>query len=355
MTGPSTEALLARRLLVVVMVCLPLGPAALEIATGLGALAVLPLLRRAKTRAALADLLAPLAAITALALLVGWSRDPGWPRDALGVLWSLALVVVVPLLPASAGAVVWGLRAAAAVGAGAVLWAASQGARAGPAMGPFSHHLTLGFALLPPLGVALARRRWPEALGLTAGVLATLSLGPLLGLGIVAAGALSRRPLAALLAGVAGALGVLPLLVGQTSLHERAVLWASGAEVTLAAPLGSGTAPGAFRGALSIAQDLLQPGFHFPLHPPPPAPHRPVAAGLPGWVAWGALLVALWQRAGVGGRAGLAAVLVGGLTQDTLGDLEVLRAVVAWALLREPDPEADVQIQKTASTDTLTT
>ena len=35
-------------------------------------------------------------------------------------------------------------------------------------------------------------------------------------------------------------------------------------------------------------------------------------------------------------RLAIAALLVGGLTQDTLGDLEVIRALCFWALLSRP-------------------
>ena len=41
------------------------------------------------------------------------------------------------------------------------------------------------------------------------------------------------------------------------------------------------------------------------------------------------------KRAGLAGRAAIAAVGVGSLTQDTFGDLEVIRALTVWCLLPE--------------------
>ena len=51
------------------------------------------------------------------------------------------------------------------------------------------------------------------------------------------------------------------------------------------------------------------------------------------WIAWAWLGVELWRRGGRSGRATLAALAVGGLTQDVLGDLEVIRVLSAWVLL----------------------
>ncbi|MBM4393523.1 MAG: hypothetical protein FJ090_20560, partial [Deltaproteobacteria bacterium] len=43
-----------------------------------------------------------------------------------------------------------------------------------------------------------------------------------------------------------------------------------------------------------------------------------------------ALVAAVLRRAHPAAAAGLVGVLVGGFTQDTLGDLEVARAALAW-------------------------
>ena len=80
------------------------------------------------------------------------------------------------------------------------------------------------------------------------------------------------------------------------------------------------------------------------------------------WVAAAWALVALWRRTDRAGRAAIAAIGVGGLTQDTLGDLEVVRALCAWVMLplagatasssapREPDAAPDVQAPGTQET-----
>ncbi|MEL6344883.1 MAG: hypothetical protein AAFV53_17330 [Myxococcota bacterium] len=310
--------------------CLPLGTAALEISTGLALAAALPHLREAPR-----DLLLPLALITLGALFAAIDQSVIAMRHVAAIPWALAPLLAVPLLSRDAATVHnaerIGLISAAVVGAGAVIWAGWQDQW--PARGPFSHHLTLGYALLVPLAIALERRRWGLAAAIAAGSLSTLSAGPLLSL-VVLLAAMRIRPLYALIGGAIVAVGIVGLLTEQPMLQERATLWAAGARMTITAPLGAGA--GMFRSPMADTQDLLSPGFHFPLHAHDTALQIGAILGIGGWIGWAWLIGALWRRAQRGGRAAIAAIAIGGLTQDTLGDLEVIRALCAWPLLNWP-------------------
>ncbi|MFT4977326.1 MAG: hypothetical protein ACI8S6_003231 [Myxococcota bacterium] len=307
------------------MVCLSLGTSAQEVACALALLVALSIRRLPP-----ADLLQPLLAVVTLSVVA--SLGAGSLREGISVGWALCLVAALPLLPGDRDqAARWGVAAAAVAGTGALLWAILGGGW--PAQGPYSHHLTLGYALLPPCAVALHRGWRLAALGCAVGVVATVSLGPALGLVVVLVG-VRLSPGVALLGGAVASLVLLAVLHGEPAVAERAVLWASGAELLVDNPIGVG--PGADRAALSLSQQRLLPGFHFPLHAHDAALQRGAEVGWAGWLVWAWLLSALWKRATPGGRAGIAAVVVGGLTQDTLGDLEVCRSVCAWALLCEP-------------------
>lgn len=313
------------RLLPLLLICCSLGTSAIEISCGLALLAVLATWRRPP-----AALLHPFLAVSTLSLVAALGGDL---LGGLRVAWMLCLVIVVPQLPGDRVlAARWGTGAAAWMAVGAALQALWSGAL--PASGPFSHHLTLGYALLPAFAVALYQGWWWRALACGLGVALTLSLGPALGLA-VAVTAVRLSPRAALLGGAAVALLAITMMRGSPELGERAILWASSAEVLLQSPLGVG--PGSDRAALAMAQHALEPSFYFPFHAHDSLLQIGVEVGWAGWLAWAWLLLALWQHATVPGRAGLAAVLIGGLTQDTLGDLEVCRTMCAWALLQEPD------------------
>ena len=318
---------MTRAALLLVFVCLPLGTAPIEISTGL-ALA-LALWRRALPQ----ELLGPVLLIGLGLLASALGRGGAALLEALGRTWPLALALAVPALTAAvpdaerARAVAWGLATAAAAVVVSLAMAAGFGL---PAQWPFSHHLTLGYALLSPLAAALALRRWGVAALLGLGIAATVSSGPALGAAVVIA-ALWARPRVALAGGVVVSLVVIGLLTADAELGQRAVLWSSGAAIALENPLGVG--PDGFRRAAAIAQDQLSPGFHFPLHAHDAALQRAAVSGLGAWVGWAWLLVVLWRRADRAGRAAIAGTVVGGLTQDTLGDLEVVRALCAWSLI----------------------
>lgn len=332
---------LAGGLLVVLALALVLGTAPLEIATGLVAALALAAMVRRETRPD-ADFWPPLLLLALLLLLsaAGQSAAP-LPalRAALEPPWALALLVLLPALPADAEAreraARWGLCGAALVGVGALAHALLQGQLPweSPERGLYSHHLTLGYALLPPFAAALDRRRWGEALGIAAGVVAAGSSGPALAMAVIGVGLLVG-PVVALVGGALIAVGLVAALAADPELHERALLWTSGAQLALGRPMGTSVA--GFREAVAPVQDALSPSFYFPLHAHDAALQAAAVAGLGAWVLWGWLGLLLWRRGGRAGRLALAALLVGGLTQDTLGDLEVVRALCFWALLSLP-------------------
>jgi hypothetical protein len=332
--------------LALLFVLLPLGTTPMEGAALIAAGAAL-LGRQRREQ----PLLAPaLVLLFALGMASGGRGGAGLWAAALGA-WAWVLVVALPPLTGQLSAVALrrvetaGLWAAALAGGWALVEVGMSGAPPWerPVDGPFSHHLTLGYALLPPLARALHTRRWGFGVLIGLGVLSAGASGPLLA-GVVLGVALWAPPIGALAGGVAVTLVTIVVLAGDPELYQRVVLWTSGGVAAVQQPLGVGGL-GA-RGALSLAQFQLLPGFHFPLHAHDSALQLSVVGGFGAWIAVAWLLVALWRRSHRAGRAAIAAVVVGGLTQDTVGDLEVLRSLCAWALLPvfgEPGDAAGVE------------
>jgi hypothetical protein len=324
---------------------LPLGTALLEIATALTlALALFRPVRGGW------PYLAPIAIIGCCTLVATLPTDLAALRMALTPVWALALCLALPRLEIPQKALQLGVLAASAVAVLAVGQAAAQVAHGDDALakGTFSHHLTLGYALLSPLAIVvhqeLGLRAWQRHAALVAlagGIVASGGQGPVLALGLVV---LSHwmQPAWALVAGAVANL-VAVVVLPTALVEQRAVLWTSGAEVLASNAVGVGQSD--FRSALSAAEQAVQPGFHFPLHAHDSLLQLGLVSGLGTWIAWAALLLLLWDGASRGGRVAIAAVVVGGLTQDTLGDLEVVRALTAWvigtaALARTPSGPA---------------
>jgi len=219
----------------------------------------------------------------------------------------------------------------------AIVQGVIQASQGGPALakGTFSHHLTLGYALVPPFAIVMHQElglgawwRRGAVILLAGGIVASGGQGPLLALVLVLL-AHWMRPVAALAIGVvANLIGV--VVLPSALVEQRAVLWTSGADV-LALP-GVGVGQSDFRTALATAEQSVQPGFYFPLHAHDSLLQIGLTIGLGAWIAWAALLLLMWERTGRAGRVAIAAVVVGGLTQDTLGDLEVIRALTAWVI-----------------------
>lgn len=317
-----TRARLGEGLLLALFVTLPLATSLHEIATALA-------LARALLSPTRGALLGTPWARPALATALVWallSVASGDTREGLGHAWLLAPLVAVPALVADTGRD--GVARAGLAAAGlAALWAVGQRALGEAGTAGFSHHLTLGYALLPPFGVALAGRS-PLAAPLALGVLATGSLGAGIALLTVTLAVALRRPALGALVGAVATVALLPHADAR-ELGERAVLWTGG----LAVAADGATGPGGYEPAAILAYDALRPGFWFPYHAHDAGIQVLAVLGPAGLVATVALCLTVLRRAALGPAAGLAGVLVGGLSQDVLGDLEVARATWAWAAL----------------------
>ncbi len=303
------------------LAALPLSTAALEL--GCAVLLVLALIDGRAWR----FLELPWASAGLVVLGVGalGALASGGLSAGLGWGWALAPLVGLAALPNAPEWVERRCRVGLAAAAVASVMALSQRVAGLDPRGTQSHHLTLAYALVPPFAVAVARRNW--------------TLAGLLGLGVLASGS-DAAPVAvvvaALVAAGAGAfwsfaggavatLAGLAWLAGASELGQRAVLWTGG---LLLAPGHAGA--GGYRVASAPAYDALQPGFWFPNHAHDSYIQVAATLGAAGWIALLALVTVIWRFGARGAVAGLAGVLVGGLTQDTLGDLEVARAAFVW-------------------------
>lgn len=334
--GSSADRVLGHAARVALALALPaaaLGTFASEVSAGLGcAVAGIAWLGGAK--------LAPVGGAATVAYVALWLvlvPISGDLHEGLGHAWPLVPLLTIPALLARAPRpdLRPGLVVAALVGA----WGAVEGLFR-EAHGPFSHHLTLAYALLPPLGVALQRRS-ALALPIALGVLGSRSSGAVVALGVTVtlglmAGADAARgrrtdPRRAVAGtGVGMALTVLGLpFADRTELAERAVLWTGGLVVGLDTPAG----PGGYPAASAPVYDALQRGFWFPNHAHDSATQLLAVLGPAGWICGLLWIAALFEGFGAGAAAGLAGVCVGSLTQDTLGDLEVIRAALTWGAL----------------------
>lgn len=331
--------------LLLLFCALPLGAAANEILTAVALGAALLLGDRRQL-----SLLAPVL-LVGVTLLVS-SAGHGWESsvEALGRTWPLALLVAVPMLadpaePRLRAVELAGLWMAAAVGFVAAFQAFQEGVPpwVSPQSGPFSHHLTLGYALVPAFARALHRKEFGPALGTAVGIVCSGGSGPLLSLGVAATAWLVGGG-SALAIGTCVALAAFVFLGMDGQLHERSLLWTAGADLAVDHPLGVG--PGRYREMVGPVQAELEEGFHFANHAHDSALQIAARTGFVSWIAWGWLFVELWRRTDRAGRASIAALAVGSLTQDVFGDLEVMRALSAWALLpfiEEPEPTLAVE------------
>lgn len=316
-----------------------LGAAPTEIVTGVACAGALVLCRRQ-----LGPSLAPMLALTLAFALAARGSLAGLPREILAMPWSLAPLLLVPALASTRSTLAE--RAGLAVAAAIALSAVGQRLLDLPPVGLTGHHLSLGYGLLPPLAVALDRRRTGLTLALLAGVIASGGQGPLLSAAIVLLGARLFSPGLALALGAATALALIGLgsAMGQEELHTRAMLWRSGAELALQHPFGTG---GDVRPLMTLVQARLDPDFHFPLHAHDGYLQLALRAGFGGLLALAWLLSRLWSAADRAGRAALGGLLVGALTQDLFGDLLVARSMAFWlawsALAAEPSARADVR------------
>jgi hypothetical protein len=288
-------------------------------------------------------LLAPVVAVAIAVLIPSLAFGMAGLIAALGKAWALILLVALPPLLAlleqedRTRSRLFQIGMSAAVAA--AIWALASSISSGnppwvePARGPFSHHLTLGYALVPAAAIAIHRREWVWATLVSVGILCAGASGPLLALAILFA-SLRIKPIHCLLGGTVLSLGIMAYLGSDPELLTRMTHWTAGAQLTLEGGAGSGAVEVVqnFQLAESRVSNTIQPETHA---------HDSVLqwgilGGLGAWLAWVWLLGSLWQRTGTAGKAAMAALCVGALTQDVFGDLEVLRSLCAWTLLSGP-------------------
>jgi hypothetical protein len=311
---------LREALVLATLVALPISTAAHEVSMALLVLWALLGDRAAGFRA---SAWGPVAGAAALAAVLGaWAS--GDVREGFGQAWVLAPLVA---LTQPANATTTARRTQVALGAAGLSAACAigQAATGAEATGLLSHHLTLAYALQAPFGVAVAQRRGWLALLLAGGVLATRSDAAPIALVATAAAAWTRRPLVALTGGTVATLLALRALSDADELRQRAILWTGGLAL---APGQAGA--GGYAAASAGLYDRLSPGFWFPNHAHDGLIQIGATLGPAGVLAMAGLVGAGLLRGHPGPAAGLVGILVGGLTQNTLGDLEVARSSWVW-------------------------
>ena len=270
---------------VAIFVALPLSTSALEISTALGLLL-------AGTTGRWRTFLAAPWALPAGVLAALWAvsvPSASHLREGVGHAWPLATLLVVPALVDDPRRLTHVGLAAASI---AATWAGLQRFAGMPVVGGFSHHLSLAYALLPPLGYALAVRH-VLALPLVLGVIATGSEGAMVALAATVLAALTRRPTWAALAGVVVTVLALPF-ADADELRQRAVLWTGGLGVASGPPVG----PGGYAAASAPLYDQLSPGFWFPNHAHDSTIQLLAVLGPAGVVATAGLVMAVLREIG---------------------------------------------------------
>ena len=343
----KTSRTIPQVVLVLIWLCLPLGAAPCELSAGL-CLFVAAFWGVNTHR----PFLMPVLAIAAAWILPSLSSGTEGLIASLGEAWHLVLLIAIPpLLIQLETHTDWlktletlGLCAAAVAG----LWAMGDLIASGippwvqPGRGPFSHHLTLGYALIPPASIAILHQRWVFGALIALGILAAGASGPLLALSIVLAAA-RFEPIFCLFAGLGLSLCIMLILDGNPELQTRITHWTAGAQVIVDDPGGQGIveATHRFQSEERSLSTMIGPERHA---------HDSVLqwgmfGGVGAWLAWVWLLSRLWSQTRRAGKTAIAALGVSALTQDVFGDLEVIRALCAWCVL-DLYPRATVTVSE---------
>ena len=188
----------------------------------------------------------------------------------------------------------------------------------------------VGVCLTAPIGVAIHRARWPWVLCIASGILSAGAGGPLLGLTMVVA-----------------TLWIEPKRCLWPESLAMTILWWMDGNMELTTRASTGPPRWCSNVDLGAAQPKPFRNFKMQSAYYPPTSHQNATlmtvsfigpmGGIGAWLAWGMLLTLLWQHTRKSGRAAIAALSVGALTQDVFGDLEVIRALCAWTLLDSID------------------
>ncbi len=319
--APEPVQLLASLALGALLLSLSFGATVHEVAAIGGAVTALVLLARG-VRPDLGPLAGP-----AVLVAVGWMvmalAPEGSSSTSARRVWTLAPVVLVPVLLAASGPLPW---------ARILVFAALPAALVG---GVQDHHLTWAYCGAILAAAAWGTGLWWAALIFAGSVLSTGALGG--GVALVVALAVceadrragARASLLALGAGVACTLAALWVLPWERALVDRVILWTGGARLLA----DGGVAPGAWRSAVDGHHMALEPSFFFPHHAHDAFIQAAAEAGPGAWVAlaWAGWIV--WTQGESWLRGALAALVVGAMTQDVVGDVEVLRTALVVGTL----------------------
>ena len=194
------------------------------------------------------------------------------------------------------------------------------------AHGWYSHHLSFGYLLLVPFAYCLSQRHWVLAVLLALGVLSTKAQGPLYSL-LVLLSSIWLSPKQMMVGGSFGVFVLFVLLSDSPYFQERLAIWGTALELLQIYPMGTGVTE--FRELYAAVQASHEPPFFFPHHAHDSAIQQALWFGIPIWVAWAMLLRSWWSWSNWGKMA-LVSILLGSFTEDTLGDMEVLRILLVF-------------------------
>ena len=204
------------------------------------------------------------------------------------------------------------------------------------AKGWYSHHLSFAYMLLMPLAYCLHHRHWSVALIIGCGVFATQAQGPMYSM-LALVISLWVRPKYVLIVGCVGIFGIFLVLSEQPYFQERLAIWGSALDLLQMYPMGTGVSH--FREWYTLAQSRFDPPFYFPHHAHDSAIQQALWFGVPIWLAWAVLLRSWWTWA-TWGQAMLVAIILGSFTEDTFGDMEILRILLVFGCFAACEAEA---------------
>jgi hypothetical protein len=297
-----------------------MGTAVIEIATVLMALACLVTIKRIPK---------PSGSLVLYALLV-LSSVRVW-RDGievLGKIWLFApLLFLPPLLDCLSEKERENSLFLASVGLAFLsLLGVLQWAQGGVGHGIYSHHLSFGYMLLMPLSYTAFKGQWALSGLILAGILSTEAQGPIFS-SVCILFCLWFPPKRVLLFSVLVMCGLFMLLKESPEFQERLQLWGSALSLLQDYPMGTGVSR--FRELYTIAQSQQVPQLYFPLHAHDSYLQQALWFGIPIWVAWGMFLREWWGWS-QWGQAMMIGVFLGAFTEDTLGDMEILRVFLVF-------------------------
>lgn len=249
-------------------------------------------------------------------------------HEVLGKWWLFSPLIFLPPLLSEITAnqrfriLLFGSRALAML----ALFGCWQSLNGTPGQGWYSHHLSFGYMLLMPLAFTCHFRLWGTMVLVLLGIISTQAQGPLYSsIAVICAQWVSSRLILQL--GVIGICGLFWLFFEQAYFQERMVIWESALNLLQEYPFGTGVSR--FREYYSVAQSRLDPSFYFPHHAHDSAIQQALWFGIPIWFAWGKLFQDWWTW-NKWGRVMLVALILGSFTEDTFGDMEVLRALLVF-------------------------